>query len=115
MSILNFKDKITFLRSTFMNQYRNQQLPESFLNMFTDIISTDQLQTRHNDYILAVKQTLESFPMKCLIKTWNSLSIDAKSTADKIEFEDILKQELLSRYDTELQCDDIACYSCSQV
>ena len=117
MSILNSKDKITFLRSTFMNQYRNKQLPESFFNMFTDIISTDQLQTRHNDYnfqnIPAVKRTLEFFPMKCLIKT--SLSIDVKSTADKIEYEDILKQELLSRYDTELQCDDIACCSCSQV
>ena len=119
MSILNFKDKITFLRSTFMNQYRNKQLPESFLNMFTDIICTDQLQTRHNDYnfqnLPAVKRTLESFPIKCLIKTWNSLSIDVKSTADKIEFEDNLKQELLSRYDTDFQCDNIACYSCSQV
>ena len=33
-----------------MNQYRTNKLPESFLNIFTDITSTDNLQTRHNDY-----------------------------------------------------------------
>ena len=100
-----------------MNQYRNKQLPESFMNIFTDIVSTDDLQTRHNDYNYqnkpAVKHSLESFPLKCLIRTWNSLNIDIKSTADKIEFETILKEQLLSKYNTELQCDDIECYSCN--
>ena len=102
-----------------MNQYRNKKLPESFQNMFTDIISTDQLQTRHNDYNYqnkpAVKRSLESFPFKCLIRTWYSLNIDVKSTAEKIEFEEILKCELLSKYDSEHQCENITCYSCSQV
>ena len=32
-----------------------------------------------------------------MIKTWNSLSIDAKSTADKDEFQNILERELLFR------------------
>ena len=119
LSILNFNDKITFLRSGFMNMYRNKQLPETFIDIFTNITCTDQLQTRHNDYnyvnIPAVKRSLEHFPFKCMIRTWNSLSIDVKSTADKIEFENILKQELLFKYDSDLQCDNITCFSCSQV
>ena len=102
LSILNFTDKITLLRAVFMNQYRNKKLPESFNNKFTDITCTDQLQTRHNDYnyhnIPAVKKMLESFPMKSLLRTWNSLSIDVKATADSIHFQNTLKQELLSQY-----------------
>ena len=101
-----------------MNQYRNDKLPESFRNKFTDITCTDQLQTRHNDYnyqnIPAVKRSLESFPLKCMIKTWNSLSVVVKATADKIEFNNILKQELLQKYSSEFKCEDIMCYSCNQ-
>ena len=89
-----------------MNLYINKQLPESFIDKFKYITCTDQLQTRHNDYnfvnIQAVKRSLEHFPYKCMIRTWNSLSIDVKSTADKLEFENILKQELLFKYDTDL-------------
>ena len=118
LTILNFSDKITMVRSIFMNQYRNRKLPESFNNKFTDISNTDTLQTRHNDYnymnIPAVKKTLESFPYKCMIKTWNHLSIDVKSTADPTEFQNILKRELLSKYSSDFICEDTKCYSCSQ-
>ena len=118
LSILNLKDKITLIRSEFMNQYRNNKLPESFKNKFTDIVSTDQLQTRHNDYnylnIPAVKKSLESFPLKCMVNTWNSLSVVVKSTADKNEFNNILKEELLSKYSSDFRCEDLMCYSCSQ-
>ena len=100
-----------------MNQYRNGKLPESFKNKFIDIVSTDQLQTRHNDYnyqnIPAAKRILEHFPLKCMINTWNSLSVVVKSTADKIEFANILKQELLSKYSSDFKCEDISCYSCN--
>ena len=100
-----------------MNFYRNKKLPESFNNKFTDITCTDQLQTRHNDYnyqnIPAIKKILESFPFKCIIKTWNSLSIDVKSTADKTDFEDTLKRELLSKYSSNFKCDELNCYSCT--
>ena len=117
LSILNFSDKITMVRSLFMNQYRNKKLPESFNNKFTDICNTDMLQTRHNDYnyqnIPAIKKTLESFPYKCMIKTWNYLSIDVKSTADPTEFQNILKRELLSKYSSDFICEDTKCYSCS--
>ena len=85
--------------------------------MFTELTSTDNLQTRHNDYnyqnIPAVRRNLESFPYKCLIKTWNSLTIDVKSTADRTDFENILKETLLSNYNPELQC-DAGCYSCNK-
>ena len=118
LSILNLKDKITMIRSEFMNQYRNGKLPESFKNKFTDIVSTDRLQTRHNDYnyqnIPATKRFLESFPLKCLINTWNSLSIVVKATADKIDFADSLKQELLSKYSSDFNCEDMMCYSCNK-
>ena len=102
-----------------MNQYRNKKLPESFNNKFTDITCTDQLQTRHNDYnyqnIPATKKILESFPLKCMIRTWNSLSIDVKATADFRDFQNTLKQELLSRYSSDFRCEDITCFSCTQI
>ena len=117
LSILKYNDKIHFCRSVFMNQYRNKTLPESFLNIFTDITSTDNLQTRHNDYnyqnVPAVRRNLETFPYKCLIKTWKSLTIDVKSTADKTDFENILKEIILSTYNPELQC-ETGCYSCNK-
>ena len=117
LEILKFKDKITLQRSTFMNNYRNKKLPESFDNKFTDITCTDQLQTRHNDYnyqnIPAIKKVLESFPFKCIIRTWNSLSIDVKSTADKLDFQNTLKSELLSEYSRDFKCEDFTCYSCN--
>ena len=119
LSILNFTDKITLLRAVFMNQYRNKKLPESFNNKFTDITCTDQLQTRHNDYnyhnIPAIKKMLESFPIKSLLRTWNSLSIDVKATADSIDFQNTLKQELLSQYSSDFICEDITCFSCTQI
>ena len=101
-----------------MNLYRNKQLPETFIDKFTNITCTDQLQTRHNDYnylnIPAVKRSLEHFPFKCMIRTLNSLSIDVKSTADKLEFENILKKEILFKYVTDIQCDKFALFSCRQ-
>ena len=100
-----------------MNPYRNKQLPASSMNIFTDLISTEDLQTRHIDYNYqnkpAVKRLLESFPLKCLIRKWNSLNIDIKSSPDKIEFETIVKEHLLSKYNIEPQCDNVECYSCN--
>ena len=86
LSILKFSDKLSYIRSVFMNQYRNIKLPDSFLNMFTDVICTDDIQTRHktrhNDYNFSNKaaqnKKLECFPLKCMINTWNSLDITLK-------------------------------------
>ena len=117
LCILKFKDKLTFSRAVFMNQYRNKQLPESFINLFTDITCTDDLQTRHNDFNYqnkpAIRRNLENFPLKCIIKTWNSLNIDVKATADPIEFENLLKEIIFSKYDSHFQC-DTGCFSCNQ-
>ena len=75
------------------------------------------LQTRHNDFNYqnkpAVRRNLENFPLKCMIKTWNSLNIDVKSTADPIEFENILKESIFSKYDSHFQC-DTGCFSCEK-
>ena len=65
---------------------KQKKIPESFTNIFTDIKSTDDTQTHHNDYNYlnkaATKRNLESFPFKCMVSTWNSLDIDIKVTAD---------------------------------
>ena len=115
LSILKYSDKIIFCKPVFMNLYRNKKLPESFLNKFTDITSTDNLQTRHNDYnyinLPAIRRNLENFPYKCLVRTWNCLNIDVKSTANKTDFEKLLKENLLSNYNTDPQCDD-GCFCC---
>ena len=119
LSILKFSDKLSYIRSVFMNQYRNIKLPDSFLNMFTDVICTDDIQTRHktrhNDYNFSNKaaqnKKLECFPLKCMINTWNSLDIDIKATSDQSEFENLLKESYLAGYCSEKQCDGF-CYSC---
>ena len=99
-----------------MNQYRNSKLPDSFQNMFKDVTTTDDTQTRHNDYNFsnqpALNRKLESFPLKCLINTWNSLDIDLKATSDQLEFESLLKESYLAKYSSDIiQCDGL-CYSC---
>ena len=98
-----------------MKQYRNIKLPDSFQKMFTDVTCTDDVQTRHNDYNFSNKpahnRKLESFPLKCMINTWNSLDIDIKATSDQLEFESLLKESYLSKYSSDIQCDGF-CYSC---
>ena len=65
-------DKLAFCRSIFMHKYRHNNLPISFSNTFVDIVSTDVLQTRHNDYNYlskpAEKKYLEQFPYKKIVK-----------------------------------------------
>ena len=72
LSILKFTDKLSFCQSIFMHKYRNNKLPESFANKFTDITCTDELQNMHNDFKyvnnLTIKRNLESFPLKCIYK-----------------------------------------------
>ena len=98
-----------------MHQFKNKRLPPTFSGIFTDIVNTDELQTRHNDYNVnnfpAIKRSLESFPYKKIIANWNALSVDLKSTADPDEFEMLLKDHYLSNYDYELDCLH-DCYSC---
>jgi hypothetical protein len=54
-----------------MHQYKNNKLPISFPDKFIDITSTDDLQTRHNDYNFvnkpACKSYLEKYPYKQIL------------------------------------------------
>ena len=43
LNILNLSDKIAFSKSVFMHQYKNNKLPVSFSDIFTDITNTDEL------------------------------------------------------------------------
>ena len=118
LEILKLSDKLAYCKSVFMHQYRNEKLPVSFSGLFKDITSTEELQTRHNDYNYinkpANKKYLENFPYKKLVSNWNSLSIDLKSTAEKNEFQQMLKEFYLSSYSCESQCLG-PCYSCGTV
>ena len=117
LSILKFPDILSYCKSNFMNQYRNKKLPESFNNIFTDITCTDESQTRHNSYNFlnkpAIRQTLENFPFKCILSTWNSLEIDIKATSDHEEFQKLLKEKYLNSYSAEIQCFNDNCFSCN--
>ena len=116
LSILKFTDKLSYCRAIFMHKYRNEKLPISFSGIFTDITSTDELQTRHNDYNYinepAIKRCLENFPLKQIILNWNALDIDSKSTAEEEEFQILLKEKYLSQYSYETDCSG-NCYSCN--
>ena len=116
LGILKFSDKLSYCRAIFMHKYRHEKLPASFAGTFTDTIMTDELQSRHNDYNYlnepAIKKCLEKFPLKQIIFNWNALSIDLKSTADLVEFEQLLKEKYLSQYSLETDCPD-NCFSCN--
>ena len=115
LEILKLSDKIAMCRSIFMHKYRHNKLPISFSDIFVDIVSTDELQTRHNDYNYlnkpAVKKYLEQFPYKKIVNDWNHLSIDLKSTADETEFQQLLKDKYFSNYSNDIQYFG-PCYSC---
>ena len=91
LGILKLSDKISYCQSLFMHQYRNNKLPHSFSNIFTDVINSDEMQPRDNDYnyqiIPAIKKSLENFPNKKILSYWNSLDIDLKSIAEEDEFQ----------------------------
>ena len=116
LEILKFTDKLSYCRSVFMHQFKNDKLPISFSGIFTDIINVDNLQTRHNDYnfvnTLALKFYLERFPYKRIVSIWNNLNIDLKATAEDDEFGQMLKCMYLSIYSCDTQCLG-PCYSCN--
>ena len=86
----------------FMHQYSNKKLPISFSDIFTDIINSDNLQSRHNEYNCviypAVKKKLKLFPYRKILFNWNSLDIDLKATADAEEFKILMKNKLVSQF-----------------
>ena len=40
LEILKFSDRLSFCKSLFMHKYRNKKLPDTFLNLFTEISCT---------------------------------------------------------------------------
>ena len=116
LEILKFSDKLSYCRSVFMHQYRNNKLPITFSNIFTEISETDDFQTRHNHYNYickpSCKKYLENFPYKKLLLNWNALNLDLKSTSDFDEFQQLLKETYLSNYNHSMQCNS-SCFSCS--
>ena len=116
--ILKFKDKLSHSRAIFMHQYRHNKLPDSFSGIFTDTSMTDNMQSRHNDYnyqnLPASKKYLENFPLKQIIFNWNRLSLELKATADPTEFDNLLRQNILSKYNFETDCPH-DCFSCNDI
>ena len=116
-SILKFSDKLSHSRAVFMHKYRHNKLPTSFSGIFTDTTMTELMNSRHNDYnyqnLPAIKKVLENFPLKQIIFNWNSLSLELKSTADPMEFDKMLKEQILSKYSYETDCQE-NCFSCKK-
>ena len=54
---------------------------------------------------------LQKFPYPKMLATWNSLSIELKSTAGADEFVQMLKNKFLTEYSNEIHCSG-PCYSC---
>ena len=98
-----------------MHKYRHNKLPTSFHGIFTETMTTDMLQSRHNDYnyqnVPAIRKSLENFPLKQIIFNWNFLSLDLKATADPIEFDFLLKSKYISQYSYETDCPN-NCFNC---
>ena len=117
LSILKFSDKLSHSRAVFMHKYRHKKLPTSFSGIFTDTTMTDSMQSRHNDYNYenspAIKKGLENFPLKQMIFNWNSLNLELKATADPIEFDQMLKRQMLAQYEHEIDCPH-NCFSCEK-
>ena len=115
LNILKFSDKLAHSRAVFMHKYRHNKLPTSFNGIFTEIMTTDMLQSRHNDYnyqnVPAIRKSLENFPLKQIIFNWNFLSLDLKATADPIEFDFLLKSKYISQYSYETDCPN-NCFNC---
>ena len=100
-----------------MHKYRHSKLPASFSGIFTETSMTDKMQSRHNDYNYlnqpAMKRYLDNFPLKKIIFNWNALSVDLKSTAEFTEFEYLLKESYLAKYNLNTDCFVDNCFSCS--
>ena len=115
LNILKFSDKLTHSRAVFMHKYRHNKLPTSFTGIFTDTMTTDIMQSRHNDYnyqnVPAVRKNLENFPLKQIIFNWNYLSLDLKATADPAEFDLSLKRKFISQYSYDTNCPK-DCFNC---
>ena len=62
----------------------------------------------------AIKKGLENFPFKQIIFNWNSLCLELKATANYTEFDQLLKQKLISQYSHETDCPD-NCFSCNDI
>ena len=58
-----------------------------------------------------VKKFLQKFPYPKMLATWNSLSIELKSTAGADDFFQMLKNNFLTGYSNDNHCSG-PCYSC---
>ena len=109
--------KLSYCRSISMHKYRHSKLPASVSGIFAETSMTDEMQSIHNDYNYlnqpAMKRYLDKFSLKKIIFNWNALSIDLKSTAEFTEFEYLIKESYLAKYNLETDCFVDHCFSYS--
>ena len=87
LKILNVYDLISLNQAIYIRKYKNNQLPESFLNIYSSIADKpESRRSRDDDYNLMLetplKKELFSFPSLKCINTFNSLDISLKATSD---------------------------------
>ena len=117
LKLLKIFDLISLNQAIYIRKYKNNQLPESFFNIYSSIADNPELRrTRDDDYNLIYETPLKkeyfSFPSLKCINTFNSLDITLKSTSDIKKFKKEFVTNCFRRYDTE--CVREKCFSCNQ-
>ena len=97
--------------STFLRQFKNGKLPDSFSDFFQNIPFNEQ-KSRDDDYNLRkpTNIALLHFPSAKIIRSWNQNHLTLKSEADITAFKEDFIQKKLKTYDEE--CSKANCSAC---
>jgi hypothetical protein len=120
LSILPFNDLIFFFNVQLMQQYNQGFLPPSFNDVWITNATRNregfilQLRNRENFHVpFARLQSSLQQPLINLPRTWIQFSNEEiKVIRNKIEFNQKLKQFLLSKLSATVQCTRLLCPSC---
>ena len=96
LRVLKFKDLFKMNSSIFMYKFKNNLLPNSFLNMFTPCNAPN----RTNSYKVIKSRIsfLDQFPAAYLPKTWNDLGNSIKASETLSVFKGSITGSLISQY-----------------
>jgi len=111
--LLNFSDTILLQKAVFMHNYRHDRLPDSFFNMFSYKVDTNQNRLHHEDGTFNTKTVKFLSPLQSAIYTWNSISRSTRELTKTSLFKKELKERLVANY--EDFCLKNKCYVCNKI
>ena len=113
-SFLKFDDIVHLNQTIFVRQFKNKQLPTSFLNFFQDLPLSQQIYRDH-DYNLKPKQVnktfLSHYPTVKMIRAWNQNDLLIKSEGEVTDLKEYFMMHKLNSYESE--CLEVNCYICN--